>query len=116
MENSILKTVKQAIGPSATYSFFEPDIIMHVNTTFMILTQMGVGPAEGFSITDESATWSDFISDINKMEGVKTYVCQKARLFFDPPTSSILMEALKQSITELEWRLNWQSESTTKNE
>ena len=74
---------------------------------------MGVGPAEGFSIADDEAYWEDFISDKAYFEPVKTYVYLKVRLIFDPPTSSAVMESMKQTIAELEWRLYAAAETTS---
>lgn len=104
---SILTSIKKLLGPGADYTQFDPDIIMHINTVFMSLNQMGVGPAEGFIIKDETSTWSDYIPDADmlKVEGVKTYIYIKVKLVFDPPASSSVMEALTRQATELEWRL-----------
>ena len=79
---------------------------MHINSVFMVLNQLGVGPDEGFTISDDSATWSDFLGEDKSLEGVKTYVYMKVRMIFDPPTSSSVMDSMKRSIDELEWRLN----------
>lgn len=109
---SILTSVKKLIGMPEDYTVFDPDVIIHINSTFMILTQMGVGPETGFRIEDSSAVWSDFIPEEDlRFEAVKSYVGLKAQLFFDPPTSSILLDCKKQMIAELEWRLNLAAES-----
>lgn len=109
---SILTTVKKACNVSEEYKVFDDDIIMHINSVFMILNQIGVGPESGFRITDESSKWSDFIpEDDLQFEAVKTYVSSKVRLIFDPPSSSIVAECLKQIIAECEWRLNLAAES-----
>lgn len=106
MESSILTSIKKLLNISEECDSFDTDIIIHINTVLMILTQIGVGPSEGFSITDENDVWTDFIPDIKKIESVKTFVYLKVKLIFDPPSSSAVMEAFKQSISELEWRLN----------
>ena len=103
---SILTSIKKMLGITEEYEHFDQDIIIHINSVFMILTQLGVGPSEGFSIKDATATWSDFISDSNKIEGVKSYIYLKVKLLFDPPLSSSTVEAMKSQINELEWRLN----------
>lgn len=103
---SILTSVKKMLGITEEYTHFDADIIIHINTVFVILTQMGIGPKEGFSIIDEHATWSDFTSDIKDLEAVKTYVYLKVKLIFDPPTSSIVLDANKRMLDELEWRLH----------
>lgn len=105
---SILTSIKKLLGMAEEYEHFDTDVIIHINTALMNLTQIGVGPSEGFRIEDKAATWEDFIPTANgfKLEGVKTYIYQKVKLVFDPPQSSAAMEAMKQSIAELEWRLN----------
>ena len=108
---SILTSIKKLLGIEEEYTHFDADIIMHINTTFMILKQLGVGPAEGFSISDATAVWSDFIADAQNFEAVKSYMAMKVRLIFDPPTSSAVAEALKQNIAECEWRLNAAAET-----
>ena len=104
--DSILTSVKKQLGIAEEYTHFDPDIIMHINSAFSILNQLGVGPPNGFSISDDSSNWTDFIGDSKKLELVKTYVGLKVRLIFDPPTSSAVMEAIKQNIAELEWRIS----------
>ena len=109
---SILTSIKKLLGITEEYDQFDPDIIMHINSVFMILTQLGVGPDEGFSIEDDTAVWTDFIQDIKKLESVKTYIYLKVKLAFDPPLSSAVIESMNRLINELEWRLNVAAEST----
>lgn len=109
--DSILTSVKKMLGITEECKDFDPDIIMHINTVLMILTQLGVGPEEGFYIEDDSSFWDDFVKDLSKLEAIKTYVYMKVRLMFDPPTSSSAMEATNRIIDELEWRLNIAGES-----
>lgn len=103
---SILTSIKKLLGVTADYEHFDPDIIMHINSVFMILQQLGVGPTEGFFIIDEDATWKDFLPEGQSLEAVKTYMYLKVRLVFDPPTSSAVLQAMERQISELEWRLN----------
>lgn len=108
---SILQSIKKMIGITEEYTAFDVDIIMHINSVFMILNQIGIGPEKGFSIQDETALWSDFLPEGNKnFEAVKTYMYLKVKFIFDPPLSSSVMEAMKQMINELEWRLNSEAE------
>ena len=109
--DSILTSVKKMLGITEECKDFDPDIIMHINTVLMILTQLGVGPEEGFYIEDDSSFWDDFVKDLSKLEAIKTYIYMKVRLMFDPPTSSSAMEATNRIIDELEWRLNIAGES-----
>ena len=111
---SILTSIKKMLGITEEYKQFDPDIIMHINSVFMILNQLGVGPSEGFRISDEHAKWSDFISDDDNLDLVKSYMAMKVRLLFDPPQSSIVMEATNRMISEAEWRLNVATESSEK--
>lgn len=111
MDESILTSIKKLLGIPEDYEHFDQDIIIHINSVFMILNQLGVGPTEEFTITDKTAVWSDFISDNKKIESVKTYVYMKVRLLFDPPLSSAVMDCINKVINELEWRLNVAAES-----
>lgn len=109
MDESILNTIKEMLGPSGAYDAFNTDIIVHINTHFMKLTQLGVGPVEGFMITGSEETWSDFIpeADTLKLQGVITYVYLNVKLVFDTPSSSSVIESINRQIAELEWRLNY---------
>ena len=104
--DSILTSVKKMLGITEDYEHFDADLIMHINSVFMILTQLGVGPSEGFGIEGKSDTWDDFISTGSNLEAVKSYVYLKVKLLFDPPLSSAVMESMNRMISELEWRLN----------
>lgn len=107
MDESILTSVKKLIGMTEEYDVFDNDIITHINSVFMILRQMGVGPANGFYIEDDSSVWSDFIPmDDPNFHGVQTYMYLKTQMVFDPPSSSILKESKQKMIDELEWRLH----------
>lgn len=103
---SILTSIKKLLGIEEEYEVFDPDIVMHINTVFMTLTQLGLGPPDGFVVADKEAKWTDFIADVRKHQAIKTYIYLKVRLLFDPPTSSAVMEAMNRTISECEWRLN----------
>ena len=103
---SILTSIKKLLGITEEYEHFDADLIMHINSVFMILQQLGVGPANGYTITDKENEWSEFLPDGQQLEAVKSYVYLKVRLLFDPPQGSSVMEAIKSNISELEWRLN----------
>lgn len=104
--DSILTSIKKLLGIAEDYTHFDNDLIMHINSIFMVLTQLGVGPQEGFYIEDEFASWTDFVSDPIQLQAVKSYMYMKVRLMFDPPTSSAVTEAMNRMINEFEWRLN----------
>lgn len=114
MENmeSILITIKQMLGPGAEHEHFDPEIINHINSVLADLTQMGVGPDEGFRIEDETSVWSDFIdTDTTMFDSVKTYIYLRVKLIFDPPTSSAVLNAYQRDIEKWEFRLNLAAES-----
>lgn len=111
VNESILVSIKKLLGLGEDYEAYDTDIIIHINSVLGILTQLGVGPKSGFSISDESAVWSDFIGERSDLNTVKTYIALKVRLLFDPPTIGSVMEAAKETIKELEWRLNVQAET-----
>ena len=108
-KNSILTSIKKLLGITESCTDFDTDIIMHINTVLMTLNQLGVG-TEGFQIEDKNAVWSDFIKS-DKLAATKSYVYLRVKLLFDPPLNSAIVEAIKESIRELEWRLNVRVES-----
>lgn len=105
---SILTSIKKMLGIDEAYTHFDADIIMHINSVLMILTQLGVGPEEGFVIEDDTSTWINFIPEANaaQLHAVKTYIYMKVKLVFDPPLSSAVIESMSRQIAEFEWRLN----------
>jgi len=114
MEQSILKSTKKILGIAEDYTVFDLDIITHINSAFSTLTQLGVGPVEGFIIEDDTALWTDFIDvDVDfQWNSVKSYVFLRVRMLFDPPQTSYLISASERQIQELEWRLNIHREET----
>ena len=114
---SILTSIKKLLGIAEEYDHFDPDIIMHINSVFMTLTQLGVGPAEGFIIEDDTAIWTDFIEDVTKLQAVKSYIFLRVKILFDPGSlGSSTLAAYERTIQELEWRLNVGVESRAFNE
>lgn len=109
---SILTSIKKLLGYEEDDTGFDEEIIMEINAVFMSLTQMGVGPPEGFEIEDETSTWQDFIPDVKKFGAVKSYIHKKVKLAFDSSTmSSALISAYERQIAEFEWRLTHAAES-----
>ena len=111
MEESILTSIKKLLGLPEDYKQFDTDVIMHINTVFMILNQLGVGPENGFRITDKATTWNDYLPEDSDLDGVKTYMYLKVRTFFDPPQNSTLMDAINKQADMLEFRLNVNAEN-----
>lgn len=105
MSESILDTIKKLLGAAPEYTPFDADLIVHINTYIRVLNQLGVG-SESFEITSNAETWSDFLGDDTALFAqVKSYLYGKVRLIFDPPTSSIVLQALKEATDENEWRI-----------
>lgn len=105
--DSILNSTKKLCGIVEEYEHFDADMIMNINSVFVILNQMGVGPAVPFSITDESATWDQFSNDPYVLGLVKPYMGMKVRLMFDASgLPSNVIESYNKQIAEHEWRLN----------
>ena len=109
---SILTSIKKLLGIEESYEHFDRDIIMHINSVLATLTQLGVGPARGFSISDKTATWSDFLGDATNLDAVKSFIYIKVRLLFDPPTVAAVLESMNRQASEYEWRLNVGAETT----
>ena len=103
--DSILTSIKKLLGVAEDYTLFDPDIVIHINTAFMNLLQLGVGPEEGFSINGSEAEWSDFMGTRADIEAIKSYIYLKVRLIFDPPQTGYLIDAINKQILEYEWRL-----------
>lgn len=104
---SILGSIKKLLGPGVEDKHFDLDLIMHINSVFSILTELGVGPSAGFSITGASETWSEFIEkEPKKFSMVKSYMHLKVKLLFDPPLGAAVIESIERQIKEFEWRLS----------
>lgn len=117
---SILNDIKKLLGISidleAPYEYFDQDILIHINSCFGLLRQLGVGPTEPFSISDSSTTWGDFFESAYVVEMARSWMYLKVKMIFDPPSNSIASEAYKAQIAEYEWRMsidrdtNWEDE------
>lgn len=104
--DSILNTIKKLLGIDSADDSFDVDILVHINSIIPILSQMGIGPKNGFMVTSSEQVWSDYIdSSVINVEGVKTYIYLKTKLIFDPPTNSTTIEAFNKLLNELEWRM-----------
>lgn len=110
MNESILLSVKKTLNLLPDYDVFDQDVIMHINSVFSTLNQLGVGPSEGFMIENDEPTWETFFEGDSRLNHIKTYVYLRVRLLFDPPNTGYLVEALNKQIQELEWRINVQRE------
>ena len=106
MEESILRTIKPLVNVEPDYPHYDVQLITHINRALATLTQLGVGPKEGFRITGDTETWNDFLQGRTDLESVKEYVHVRVWIVFDPPANATVMQALKDDIAELEFRLN----------
>lgn len=103
---SILLSIKKMLGLDKDYDVFDPELIIHINTVFGTLHQLSVGPEDQFRISGDSEVWSDFTTDGEQTDEVKSYIYLRVRLLFDPPSSSFVLSSFKEQLQELEWRLN----------
>ena len=106
MQDSILMTIRKLVCGDPYADHFDTDLLVHINACFSILNQLGVGPENGFVVTDETQSWSSYIADNYILNMVKTYVTLKVKKIFDPPLTSSVLEAMDKEISQLEWRLN----------
>lgn len=103
--DSILTSIKKLLGIDESYDHFDADLIIYINSVFLTLTQIGVGPAEGFSISDDQDVWTDFLEEGPLLNSIKPYVHMKVRLLFDSPNASSAIESMNRIIAEFEWRI-----------
>lgn len=106
MQDSILMTIRKLVCGDPYADHFDTDLLVHINACFSILNQLGVGPENGFVVTDDTQSWSSYIADKYILNMVKTYVTLKVKKIFDPPLTSSVLEAMDKEISQLEWRLN----------
>lgn len=110
---SILGSIRKLIGGlDAPETPFDVDLILHINSVFDIVNQLGVGPKEPFQITGDIETWDDFFGDTKVINMVKSYMYLKTKLLFDAPTTGVLHEAMERQIQEFEWRLQVAGDTT----
>lgn len=106
MSESILISVKRILGMDEQYTVFDLDVMTHINSVFNTLTQLNVGPKNGFMIEDASAKWEDFLGNDINLNAVKSYVCLRVKVLFDPPSTSFHLSAIENQCREMEWRLS----------
>lgn len=111
MSGSILLDTKKILGINESYTAFDPDVIMHINSALAILAQLGVGPSNGIMIYDETTTWDEIVGSSRLLNMVKSYVYLRVRMLFDPPGTSFVLKAFEDQLRELEWRISIHRES-----
>lgn len=110
---SILLSIATRFGYEDSLSDYKDDLIFFINSSFMILSQAGIGNVKGFRISDEMSKWKDFLGDDETLVGsVGEFIYLDVKLVFDPPSNSFVIESLKSLRTELITRLNWQVDYT----
>lgn len=107
---SILDSEKKLLGLDADYDVFDDDLVIHINSIFGTLHQLGIGPNDQLVITDNTTTWGEYTTDATEVYEVRTYVYLRLRLLFDPPSSGFVYSGMESQIKELEWRLNVKSD------
>ncbi|WP_242622704.1 phage head-tail connector protein [Lachnoclostridium sp. Marseille-P6806] len=112
MIDSILDSVKLNLGILPEYTAFDQQLLMSINTAFSVLHQLGIGPKDGYEINDNSTTWAKLIPK-PRLNMIRSYVFLKVKLLFDPPTTSFLLDAYKQQLQEMEWRIRSEIECST---
>ena len=105
MSDSVLSSTKQMLGISPEDTSFDVNVIMSINTALTILIDLGLTEVEDQIVTSDKMTWDELLGGRTDIEYVKTYIYQKVKLIFDPPTSTAAIDAMQRSISELEWRI-----------
>ena len=101
--DSILKTIREMVAPAEDYTYFDADLIIHLNSCMRILHELGL---KDFKITGETETWADYLGNRTDLEHVKSYIYYKIKTLFDPPQSSFVLESFKKEADKLEWYIN----------
>ena len=114
--DSILVSIRRLLGGDEYCEYFDAELIVYTNMVISELTQLGVGPSEGFLIKDDSQTWNDITNDLVLQGFIETYVTNKVKLNFDPPSSSAAIESLKQLNSEIQWRITVRAEEVSQKE
>jgi hypothetical protein len=113
MDQSILNSTKKILGIGPDDTSFDLDVMTYINSAFFNLHQLGIGPVEGFEVEDDRTEWADFgIDSLPMLHQLKTCVYLRARMMFDPPSTSYLLQAMERQVVEAEWRLNQMREET----
>jgi hypothetical protein len=112
MTDSILDSIKKVLGLDAGYTVFDTDVMIHINSVFSDLNDLGIGPTNGFMITDNTTLWSTYLAADNGLNRIKSYMFLRVKALFDPPQTSFAIDAMKKQIEEFEWRISVRREGT----
>jgi hypothetical protein len=110
---SILDSVKRSCDVAVEDTSFDGLLVLHTNAILAVLNDLGIGPVDGFSIEDNTATWDSFIGTDKRLNNIQTYVGLRVRQLFDPPTLSFVIEAMERQIEELGWRISVRREGVS---
>lgn len=110
MADSILTTIKKLLGIEESDTSFDTDVTIFINSALSRLSELGVGPTDGYQITGTSETWSAYLGSTAKPGNIQTYIYYSVRLAFDPPTSSFVLDSMKKQLDKLEWSINVDAE------
>lgn len=117
MDHSVLDDIKKLLGIDSEDDSFDIDISIMINSAILALSQIGIGPKEGYTVTSKEDKWSDYLENTTTdVNNVKNYIYLKTRLIFDPPSNSTVIESFNKNLQELEWRmmLNVETNNLTK--
>ena len=109
MNESILDSIKSLLPIDKDITDFDGDLIVLINSSLSRLLQLGVGE-KPFRIEGSSETWSQLLNKEEYLDAVKEVVFIDVKMVFDPPTSSVVMEALKAIRNEDMYRITTQIE------
>lgn len=111
-ENSILVSIKKMLGIDRDCEAFDQELIIFINSVFSTLYQIGFDSSKDYRIQSKDEEWTDILDDdMDLIDLIKPYIYMKVRMLFDPPTSSFVLESLKNQISEYEWRIQIQTKS-----
>lgn len=105
MNDSILDTIKKMLGVDPSYTQFDEDIVVLINSAFSNLAQVGIIPNSGYRIESSSNTWDEVLGEHLNYDNLKSYIYLKVRVLFNPPSTSFALQAIQDEIKELEWRI-----------
>lgn len=109
MDSVILEDIKRMLGIAPSTTEFDMDIVSAINSAFFTLYQLGIGLHEPFAV-EEDTDWSELDTTVPK-QVLRDYIYLKVKTVFDPPSSSFVAEAIRDRISELEFRLNIQADN-----
>lgn len=105
MDESILKTIKSMLNIDSDITDFDQELIVLINASLSTLYQLGIETSP-FKITGTDETWTQLLGEKDYyLESVKELIYIDVRLIFDPPLSSMVIDAYKERRQEDQWRI-----------